>query len=139
MQAETLESALDLYKHISRALEAWARWRFENHGADVGFPSESPFRRMMVVEGEANLGALPINDDLAMGIDRAVGKLKLKSFPVKGDYRWIALMEAYLGGYKDHQIGTRHDISSATARNSRIRAEDFIEGCLLTDADLNQN
>lgn len=132
-------SALELYKSVDRVLEAWARWRFENHGADVGFPRQTPFRRMMVVEGEANLPSLPISDDLAIGVDRAVSILKLKSYPVKGDYRWIAIMEAYLGGYKDHQIGQHHQISSGSARNARKAGENFIEGCLLTTEDLNEN
>lgn len=129
----------ELYRSTSKALEAWACWRWEGHGADVGFPSQSPFRRMMVVEGEANLPSIPISDDLAVQIDAAVSQLKLRSFPVKGDYRYISIIEAYLGGFKDHQIGGKHHVSSSKIRTSRIAGENWIESRLLTDLNLNEN
>lgn len=46
-------SDFDQYENIGNVLRAWARWRWENHGANIGYPSEAPFRRMMLVEGEA--------------------------------------------------------------------------------------
>jgi hypothetical protein len=104
----------------------------EGHGADIGFPGETAFRRMMVVEGEANLPAMPINDDLAIAIDRAVSNLKLRCGGNKDDYRWIAVVESYLCGFPDSRIAKVHRISKSAARNSRQAAENWIEGHVLT-------
>ena len=100
-------------------------------GADIGFPGESAFRRMMVVEGESNLPSMPINDDLAVAIDRAVSSLKLRSKD-KDDYRWIAIVESYLCFMSDSQIAKIHRISKSAARNARQAGENWIEGNVLT-------
>jgi hypothetical protein len=128
-----IEAELDLYSSISRALEAWAKWRMEGHGADIGFPGESAFRRMMVVEGEANLPCIPINDDLAIAIDRAVSNLKARSFDTDGDYRWVAIVESYLCYMPDSRIAKTHRISKSAARNARQAGENWIEGHVLTE------
>jgi hypothetical protein len=130
------EAEFGIYGNVQGMLREWARWRWTNHGADIGYPHEAPFRRLMLVEGESNLPAVIMHDDTALGVDRAVAQLKLRSQPVKGDYRWIALMDSYLGGYLDRQIAFRQKTSRSTIRNARVAAENWIEAYVLTAPEL---
>ena len=123
----------ELYGSVQNVLSAWARWRWENHGADIGYPKQCPFRRLMLVEGEANLPAALMDDELALGVDRAVGALKVRSQSRPGDHRWVVIMDSYLGGYLDRQIAYHHRISRSTVRTARIAGENWIEGKLLTE------
>jgi hypothetical protein len=129
---------LEQFERIDNVLRAWARWRWEAHGANVGYPSQCPFRRLMLVEGESNLPAAMMSDDLALNVDLAVSSLKLRSHPVKDDHRWIVIMDSYLGGYLDRQIAYHRKLSRSSVRNARIAGENWIEGFLLTRAELTQ-
>lgn len=119
-----------LYDNVQDLLMAWARWRWSGHGANVGFPSEAPFRKHMRMPGSANVSIAPIPDDVAGQIDLAVGQLKLRSEPVEGDHRWQVLTDSYLNGWIDSTIAAKRKISRSTVRTARLAAENWIEGRL---------
>lgn len=118
----------DLYGTVQELLIAWARWRWAGHGANVGFSSSAPIRRLMRTPGTANVSVAPIPEELACRVDLAVSQLKLRSDPVKGDYRWEVLTDSYLNGWPDSVIAKKRKISKSTARTARLAAENWIEG-----------
>lgn len=120
--------AQQVFNSVQDLLSAWARWRWSGHGANVGYPSEAPFRKHMRMPGSATVAALPIEDDLALSVDKAVSQLKMRSELIEGDHRWLVLTDSYLNGWVDSTIARRRKISRSTVRTARLAAENWIEG-----------
>lgn len=118
----------DLYANVQELLIAWARWRWAGHGANVGYPSQTAFRRHMRMPGTATVAPVAMSDDLAQQVDLAVGQLKLRSEPVLGDHRWQVLTDSYLNGWTDALIARKRRIGRNVVRTSRLAAENWIEG-----------
>jgi hypothetical protein len=115
-------------RSVQDLLYGWARWRWSGHGANVGYPSQAAFMREARQAGSATVRLPQLPDEVALRVDAAVSALKVRSHPVKGDYRWQVLTDAYLSGWTDRLVARKRHISRSTARTARLAAESWIEG-----------
>ncbi len=112
------------------ALRSWARWCMHGHGIEIDYPRASPFARLIVHEGQANLPIPPVTDELALIVDKAIADLYMRSYNNKDDHRWVVLTDAYLFGWNDTVIGRRRRIGRNKVKAAREAAESWVESRL---------
>ena len=124
----------DDYHDVRFALLAWSRWRRQNHGANVGFPSQSSFARFIKSQGFSNVPLPPMSDDHAMRVDGAMAVLKQRCEGFPGDRRWQVLTDVYLNCWPHEVIAQRRKIGRNKVREIRLQGESWIEAKLFDDS-----
>jgi len=117
---------------IQTVLMEWARWRYVGHGADIGYPAESAFVRMMKPAGYRTSNKALIDDEMAGMVDVAVSRLYARCSRVEGDHRWEALTDYYLLRKTDNAISRKLKCSKTTAISARKAAESWVDSHLLS-------
>lgn len=116
---------------IQTMLIGWAHWRVINHGADIGYPAQAAFARMMKPAGYRVSGLAQMDDDTANMIDKAVSRLRLRCCNTEGDFRYEALTDSYLLGKTDAFIARRLRCDRRTIQSARKAAESWVDSHLI--------
>lgn len=66
-----VDSTKDLRAHIDDVMQGWGKWS-ASHGVNLDYPNITPFRRLL----GSSLGAMPMSDEVAEEVDRALSALK---------------------------------------------------------------
>lgn len=102
-------------------LEQWARWASQGRGLALGYPSMTPFRRLL----GSTVKSCSLPDAVALEVDAAVSRL------VRRDRRLgDALLLSYLAGRSAADIGRKMQCSRSTADRMVKIAEGYVSGYL---------
>jgi len=117
---------------IQSLLMEWARWRYSGHGADIGYPAQSAFVRVMKPAGYRVSGTPLIDDEMAGMVDLAVSRLRQRCINMEGDHRYEAITDCYLLGKTDSFIAKRLHCDRRTIQSARKAAESWVDSHLVS-------
>ena len=114
---------------IQQVLFEWARWTSQG-GVDIGYPHSTAFYRMSKMGGFC--AKAPLIDDTYAGlVDSAVARLRLRCKGQRKDYRYRALVRAYLGRQTDFAIAKKLHTDRRTVKSARHAAESWVESHII--------
>jgi hypothetical protein len=114
---------------IQQVLFEWARWTSQG-GVDIGYPHSTAFYRMSKMGGWGAKSPL-IDDQYAGLIDGAVARLRMRCKGHRRDYRYKALVRAYLGRQTDVAIAKKLHTDRRTVKSARHAAESWVESHII--------
>ena len=119
---------------VQQILFEWARWTGQD-SVDIGYPHSTGFYRMSKLGGWGAKAPL-IDDTYACLVDSAVSRLRMRCRGIPGDYRYKALVRAYLGRQTDFAIARKLKADRRTIKAARQAAESWVESIIIIDTAL---
>jgi len=127
---------------IRELLRRWGLQRSVDSAYHIDYPHRAAFVSQMRQSGAATVKLPPLDDDTHGRLNAAIGALKLRSEPVRDDYRYAVLVLYYRGDdalgddkrpmHSEKDIARRLKISRSAVHTARIAAESWVDAMLDT-------